>query len=172
VIIDRIRELRHGWDETAHFSVGLRPTWLTDDSVRATEDEVDVWDLDDITKTYQHGWVSDDIDDPVRVYKAVDEGVAELIIPPGDTIVHPRQTGRMTKYRSECAYVVDMYKHGGSYLDQAEPIYSYRHDSLFSEFVYETGKWVRADELDTDEHQECSGGVNFFATQKEALHFR
>lgn len=74
-----------------------------------------------------------------------------------------RSCATTRKYRAEYAIVLEIY--GG--------LQTLEHKSRHSNYprhpvVYEVGKEVRPDEWDEDRWQECSHGIHFFLTRKEA----
>ena len=89
----------------------------------------------------------------IRVYKRARGKIVHLLIPR-----HVKRTASMVgrKCRAERAFVLA--------IQGDDPVIS-DHDG---KTVYKIGEWVIADNYDPDPRIECSGGIHFFATRKEA----
>ena len=89
----------------------------------------------------------------IRVYKRASGKIVHLLIPR-----HVKRTASMVgrKCRAERAFVLA--------IQGDDPVIS-DHDG---KTVYKIGEWVIADNYDPDPRIECSGGIHFFATRKEA----
>ena len=89
--------------------------------------------------------------------KLADDDVAKLLIPEDAK----RSSGTSRKCRADKAKVLAIYDRRGEEISEGRSRYD-------SEFIYRVGETVYSDKWDEDRWNECSSGIHFFLTRKEA----
>ena len=89
--------------------------------------------------------------------KLADENIAKLLIPEDAK----RSSSTTRKCRASKAVVLAIYNKNGEEISEGRS----GHDSRF---IYRVGETVYPDDWDEDRWNECSSGIHFFITRKEA----
>ena len=93
--------------------------------------------------------------------KLADDSIAELLIPE-----HAKRSSATTrKCRCSEAFVVEIKDRNGNNVDEG---FSRHKDRSGCELLYKVGKTVYPDGFDEDRWNECSNGIHFFMTRREA----
>lgn len=89
--------------------------------------------------------------------KLAGDNIAKLLIPEDAK----RSSAISRKCRASKAVVLAIYNKGGGEISMGRSIYDF-------EFAYRVGETVHADHWDEDRWNECSNGIHFFITRREA----
>lgn len=89
--------------------------------------------------------------------KLADGSIAKLLIPEDAK----RSSATSRKCRASKAVVLAIYSKGGEEISEGKSRYDY-------EFIYRVGETVYPDKWDEDRWNECSSGIHFFLTRREA----
>ena len=93
--------------------------------------------------------------------KLADDKIAKLLIPEHAK----RSSGTTRKCRCSEALVVEIKDREGNDIDEG---FSKQADENGCKLLYKVGKTVYPDAFDDDRWNECSNGIHFFMTRKEA----
>lgn len=93
--------------------------------------------------------------------KLLDDNIAKLLIPEDAK----RSSATTRKCRASKAIVLAIYDKNGEEINQGTS----RHDYAF---VYRVGETIYPDSWDENRWNECSGGIHFFVTRKEAEEYQ
>lgn len=106
------------------------------------------------------------LDEPRTVWKRTRYYIVEMVVPAGETVVHPRSNTE-NKKRVSRAYVKQFYDPVSGEEDDAE-----RDRAFHRDFTYEQGTFVEPRHgLDTSVWNVCTDGIHCFRTREEAENY-
>ncbi len=111
--------------------------------------------------------VVETLDEPKVAWKATLNAIVELVIPAGETVVHPQYATFTSKHKKRCskAFVKDFHV---PETDMGSPDFrdSAKRDG---DFKYRVGTFVEPEEsLDTSTYSNCKSGIHMFTSKSEA----
>lgn len=115
----------------------------------------------------QHKWVEvETLDEPRAAYKRTKNQIVKLVIPAGETVVHPSTSHR--KKRVSKAYVEEIRD-----LDNTECNVDYGYSFHDPGFAYREGEFVepRGHDLDKSTMKTCTYGIHCFCKVEHAQEY-
>jgi hypothetical protein len=128
---------------------------------RADLFEANLCDLKDQLQPYLHKYQIVPEEGQFYGYKKLNSGAIATLLIPRSAKRHGGLVGR--KCRASKVKVITIQLNGKAIQSD--------HDRHTEKLLYEVGKWVKPDKFDEDFTNECTHGIHFFITKKEAEEF-